>query len=590
MSNLLLAVAEQFKGGVPTTMSGPLGIFICTWHTVEAPYSHNPMTTARYLRSKGADTHLVFNPITGVVVQMLDGNQGARTLRDDDWPLDPTNTWGQRHIQIEVMGYAERPWTNDLTPAGRATLQHIMKWLRGLGVPDRWCNGVRPPVYPGPGVRRIQPTESGHFHHAGWIDNNHGDPGAIADPWVAAEGEAVATPLLKYPARANLGTAQFWRDIEKVIRSEGFEVYCGRSYYDDGRCRPGKHGHGATSLHFEGLALDFGRDYETAISAREKIYVSAKIKMLRDYYGSQMGWVHDRGTNDHEDHGHVQARPNITNGKLWDNTLAGVTMYGDRGQAVTDWQASLKRTGENITVDGSYRLQTFWATRRWQSTRGLMVDGIIGPGSRTEMARHLAQIAAEEIGEGIIDLTEYAVDLAALGYPATVAGVTAFQKARKDAPHHLVVDGKFGPASRAALEADMVSMEDIHREVTTVTLSKADYEVIWGKEADGPVVVSQDEVDRLTFRRMYETLRLVRSLNSTVVAQAKVLEQLAAGQGIDPEVVSEVVRSAVTGSMADLALDVRDALLSEGVADTIADRVTNTIAARMAAPAKNDPA
>lgn len=550
MSNLLLAVAEQFKGGVPTTMSGPLGIFICTWHTVEAPYSHDPMTTARYLRSKGADTHLVFNPITGVVVQMLDGNQGARTLRDDDWPLDPTNTWGQRHIQIEVMGYAERPWTNDLTPAGRATLQHIMKWLRGLGVPDRWCNGVRPPVYPGPGVRKIQPTQSGHFHHAGWVDNNHGDPGAIADPWDAALAEITPTPLLEYPRPRDIGTAQFWRDLEKVIRSEGFEVYCGRSHYDKGWCAPGKHGHGKGSLHFEGLALDFGRDYETAISAREKIYVSGKIRMLIDLMGQQMGWVHDRAYLDHEDHGHVQARPNITNGKLWDNTLAGVTMYGDRGQAVTDWQASLKRAGENITVDGSYRLQTFWATRRWQSARGLTVDGLIGGGSRTEMARHLAQIEAEKAGEGVIDLTQYATALIALGYTADVSGVRSLQD-----DLGLVVDGIIGENTEKAMK----TLTEVHAmlvEISTVNISQTAADFLkTGRTGRQPIGF----VMNLMASRVGRIDEVVHELEDELVKQAGLLgglqeavSQLAAngGAAIDLDGIAEASERGASAALA----------------------------------------
>src|SRR5690606_7193150 len=224
-----LAVAEQYEGGVPTTMRGPDGLFLCTWHTVEAGYDRDPMTVARYLRSVGADTHLIYNPVTGKVVQMLDGDQGARTLQDDDWPLDPTNTWGERHVQIEVLGYAEHPWTDDLTPAGRETLRKIIVWLRQLGVPDRWSHGIKPPVYPGPGVPKIQPTESGHFHHAGWVDNNHGDPGAIMEPWLAME-ETMAqsfnglTVLESYPPESAWFTSPAPGFHQVVTRNRAFAV------------------------------------------------------------------------------------------------------------------------------------------------------------------------------------------------------------------------------------------------------------------------------------------------------------------------------------------------------------------------------
>src|SRR5690606_21179477 len=55
----------------------------------------------------------------------------------------------------------------------------------------------RPPVYPGPGVTKRQPTMSGHFHHAGWVVNNHGDPGRIADPWAIAPPKPAPTESTK---------------------------------------------------------------------------------------------------------------------------------------------------------------------------------------------------------------------------------------------------------------------------------------------------------------------------------------------------------------------------------------------------------
>ena len=160
--------------------------------------------------------------------------------------------------------------------------------------------------------------------------------------------------------------------------------------------------------------------------------------------------------------------------------------------------------------------------------------------------------------------------------PLTTAAVTDYQTARGLDP-----DGKPGTLTRTALEADMATIDDIHREVTTVTLSAADYRDITGQEVDGPQTVTQDYVDRLTMRRVYNTLRHARAIETTLAAQGKVLEQLAAGQGIDPTQVRAAVDDAVRGSLDDLTADVRDALLTEGVADTVAARVVATIAARL---------
>lgn len=162
------------------SMRGGPALF--TWHTFEAPYSYSPDLRAavRYLSSQRSDPHFVFHPITGALVQMLPASTGGRTLRA---PGVNTNTHGRTHMQVEVIAYASRPWTQDLTAAGAHTLSQLLEFLRSWDIPDRWSHGVRPPRYPGGRVIRRQPTQSGHFHHAGWVGNDHGDPGAIADPW-----------------------------------------------------------------------------------------------------------------------------------------------------------------------------------------------------------------------------------------------------------------------------------------------------------------------------------------------------------------------------------------------------------------------
>lgn len=66
--------------------------------------------------------------------------------------------------------------------------------------------------------------------------------------------------------------------------------------------------------------------------------------------------------------------------------------------------------------------------------------------------------------EAVEDLTQHAEALGAFGFPATPEGVGGYQRLRSDAPHYLVVDKKFGPKTRTALEADMATLEDIAAE------------------------------------------------------------------------------------------------------------------------------
>lgn len=200
MSTLWMPGVERRDTGRRLTMRGT-GPRIFTWHTFEAPYSLTKARAFEVLDNNRSDPHFVFNPVAGWIFQMLPANTGGRTLRAKDprtGQTASTNTWGTVHMQIEVIGYAARPWTSDLTPAGLDALQRLMDFLRSWGIPDQWCHNVRPPKYPGPGVPKRQPTMSGHYHHAGWPVNDHGDPGLMADPWTIAKAVEVVDQLTEY--------------------------------------------------------------------------------------------------------------------------------------------------------------------------------------------------------------------------------------------------------------------------------------------------------------------------------------------------------------------------------------------------------
>lgn len=168
---------------------------ICTAHSFESKgYKLTAEAGARYLISQASEAHLVVNLVHGTICQLLPANVGARTLRAPSGLH--TNAHGSRHIQIEFIGDAARPFTGDLTAAGRRALGYVLDFTRANGVPDRWVGGVRPPKYPGPGVTRFMPKsgESGWTHHAAWRGNDHGDPGAILDPWALVDPTPAPRP------------------------------------------------------------------------------------------------------------------------------------------------------------------------------------------------------------------------------------------------------------------------------------------------------------------------------------------------------------------------------------------------------------
>jgi len=169
------------------------GFRLITWHTFECPYSVSVETALKILIKNGSEA-FVFHPITGQWGQCQPMDTGARTLEAPGGIA--TNRFGSVHQQVEVVGYARQPWTSDLTPEGKAGLARGLEFFRTWGIPDQWAFDAPPPAYPGPGVQRAYPSRSGHAYHAGWIGNNHGDPGAIAAPWEVAPPAAADPAVL----------------------------------------------------------------------------------------------------------------------------------------------------------------------------------------------------------------------------------------------------------------------------------------------------------------------------------------------------------------------------------------------------------
>jgi nucleoid-associated protein YgaU len=137
------------------------------WHSTENdPANTFAATIAAFLDRLNFSVHLVWNPVSGAVVQAIPANRYGRGLQEFGFA---TNTEGNPCIQIEVVGFAAHPFTNGPCRG----LDGIMDWLRSFGVPDVFPSGVA-----GPRDRQSW-QRAGHFTHAVTPDNDHTDPGMI---------------------------------------------------------------------------------------------------------------------------------------------------------------------------------------------------------------------------------------------------------------------------------------------------------------------------------------------------------------------------------------------------------------------------
>lgn len=166
-----------------------------TWHTTE----NNPKTTsaaaiARYLNGTRNTVHIVWNPVTGEIVQMIPANRAGRGLKNVSGGVQ-TNRAGSVNIQIEVVARATEPFTQYECK----NLDVIVKWLRSHGVKDVFPGGSPKPYpasYGANGDRSVTAwRESGHFGHSQVPENSHGDPGAINTTKILRAGvPSVAKP------------------------------------------------------------------------------------------------------------------------------------------------------------------------------------------------------------------------------------------------------------------------------------------------------------------------------------------------------------------------------------------------------------
>lgn len=275
-------------------------------------------------------------------------------------------------------------------------------------------------------------------------------------------------------------------EIEALLKSWGFVIYCGPSDWKAGRCKPGLHGHSSDSRHFLGLAVDFGWG-SSAISNMEALLVEIAIEMLRKRYPDlALRFLWNVGPGNHEDHGHVD-----DNGLNWNSVVRprsgvraadGSTLFvpvamfkgahvppinhgltQKHVQTVQKLLTQLKYyTG---SLDGYHGQQTTAAVTAAQRALGITADGKGGPGTLAALQKAGKPVTDPYEGFTKTHITKTQVKLKALGFytgdidglpgPLFRSAVTKFQT-----KYRLEADGLPGPATTAALDRAYQDYQD----------------------------------------------------------------------------------------------------------------------------------
>lgn len=197
------------------------------WHTTEGGSIAGAVSAMDSARSW---SHVVWDPRSGEIVQMIGADRAARAL-EHPAGTPQTNRMGAVCVQIEVVGRAADPFTS----GPLVGLERILGWLDGLGVPRVWPAGA-PAAYPGcyglnNGQRHpaVWLAKAGHYGHSQVPNNRHGDPGAVdvsklTPPKVAAIEEAEMDLKNVYRRK---GTEACW-----VWLSSGCRQWVGGGVFD----------------------------------------------------------------------------------------------------------------------------------------------------------------------------------------------------------------------------------------------------------------------------------------------------------------------------------------------------------------------
>jgi peptidoglycan hydrolase-like protein with peptidoglycan-binding domain len=139
---------------------------------------------------------------------------------------------------------------------------------------------------------------------------------------------------------------------------------------------------------------------------------------------------------------------------------------GDNGHPVPTLQDLLRARGQSVVVDGVFGPLTDGAVRDFQQSRGLAVDGVVGPHTWTALIVVVQQGSTGDAVRGVQEEFQFrnlsgdpSKGLAVDGIfgPKTEAAVRGFQQAVHADVTTMAVDGIVGPMTWQALVSGMLS-------------------------------------------------------------------------------------------------------------------------------------
>lgn len=195
MGTVWIAGAERLgDGSIGGAMDSPTKPGRVVWHTTESGAGNASFNAVgAYLRSIGAEPHILYDPTTDRIGQFGPLNASARALRNDG--STRTNRTGKVCIQIEILGRAASPFTAYWKPG--KNFRALMAAIRSWGVPDTFPMGT--PAKTSAASRRdrnVWLASGGHYGHCNVPGNDHWDPGAISTSalFAAAPSGLPSTP------------------------------------------------------------------------------------------------------------------------------------------------------------------------------------------------------------------------------------------------------------------------------------------------------------------------------------------------------------------------------------------------------------
>ncbi|MFC4911478.1 hypothetical protein [Actinomadura gamaensis] len=153
------------RGGAPRAV----------WLTSESdPCAVSAWSVAADLAKAARPAHLVWNPVSGEIVQQIPIVRAARALTEDG---SGVGREGRICAQIMVVGQAREPFTGALLNG----LDPIMRWLDAWGVARRWPAGPPLPTPQSYEARRERRAwaRGGHFGASQVPGGGRPDPGGI---------------------------------------------------------------------------------------------------------------------------------------------------------------------------------------------------------------------------------------------------------------------------------------------------------------------------------------------------------------------------------------------------------------------------